>query len=261
MNYLEINKNTWNKKTEVHLNSEFYDVTGFLAGKSSLNDIELQLLGDIQGKKILHLQCHFGQDSISLERMGAQVTGVDLSDKAIEAARDLAKKCGVKTKFIQCDLYDLPNLLNEKFDIVFTSYGTIGWLPDLNRWAEVIAQFLKPDGKFVFVEFHPVVWMFDDDFQTVGYNYFNDGPIVETSDGTYADPNAPITNETVTWNHHLGEVLGALLQNKIQIEQFEEYDYSPYNCFRHTKEIEPGKYIIEHLGRRIPMVYGLVGKR
>ncbi len=261
MNYLEINKNTWNQKTAVHLETAFYDVPNFIAGKSSLNDIELQFLGDVKGKSILHLQCHFGQDSISLERLGAQVTGVDLSDKAIEAARDLAEKCEVKTRFINCDVCDLPNHLDEQFDIVFTSYGTIGWLPDLNRWAEVIAKFLKPGGKFVFVEFHPVVWMFDDDFQTVGYNYFNDGPIVETSDGTYADPNAPITNETVTWNHHMGEVLTALLQNKIHIEQFEEYDYSPYNCFRHTEEIEPGKFIIKHLGKRIPMVYGLVGRK
>ncbi len=111
------------------------------------------------------------------------------------------------------------------------------------------------------MEFHPVVWMFDDDFQTVAYNYFNDGPIVETSDGTYADLNAPITNETVTWNHHMGEVVSALLQNKIQIEKFEEYDYSPYNCFRHTEQIETGKFIIKHFGKRIPMVYGLVGRK
>jgi SAM-dependent methyltransferase len=259
MNYLEINKNTWNQKTAVHLETAFYDVPNFIAGKSSLNSIELDLLGEVKSKSILHLQCHFGQDSISLERMGAQVTGIDLSDKAIEAARNLAEKCEVKTCFINCDVYDLPNHLDEKFDIVFTSYGTIGWLPDLNRWADVIARFLKPGGKFVFAEFHPVIWMFDDDFQKIGYNYFNDGPIIETSSGTYADQNADLINETVNWNHSISEVLSALLQNGITLERFEEYDYSPYNCFRHTEEIEPSKFIIKHLGRRIPMVYGVVG--
>jgi len=260
MSYQEINRNTWNEKTAVHLKSEFYDVAGFLAGKSPLNSIELNLLGDVSGKRILHLQCHFGQDSIALERIGAQVTGVDLSDKAIEAARDLAQKCGVNTRFVNCDVYDLPNHLNEKFDIVFTSYGTIGWLPDMNRWADVISHFLKPQGKFVFVEFHPVVWMFDDDFTRVAYNYFNDGPITESSSGTYAEQNAPLVNETVNWNHSMSEVLGALIAKGLKITQFQEFDYSPYNCFRHTQEFEPGKFRIKHQGNQIPMVYGLVAE-
>src|SRR5688572_1276513 len=106
--YLAVNRNSWNKRTDFHFNSEFYDVEGFLKGKSSLNDIELQLLGDVKGKSILHLQCHFGQDSISLNRLGASVTGVDLSDKAIERAGELAKKAGSDARFICCDLYDLP---------------------------------------------------------------------------------------------------------------------------------------------------------
>jgi 2-polyprenyl-3-methyl-5-hydroxy-6-metoxy-1,4-benzoquinol methylase len=129
--YLELNKNTWNNKTEVHIASEFYDMKGFLDGKSTLNSIELELLGDVSNKKILHLQCHFGQDTITFSRMGAQATGVDFSDKAVEKAREFAAKLNLDTSFICCDIYDAPNHLDEKFDIVFTSYGTIGWFPDL----------------------------------------------------------------------------------------------------------------------------------
>jgi 2-polyprenyl-3-methyl-5-hydroxy-6-metoxy-1,4-benzoquinol methylase len=121
----------------------------FLEGKSTLNEIELQLLGDISGKKILHLQCHFGQDTMSLSRMGAKATGIDLSNKAIERAKEIALRLNLDTDFICCDLYDAPNHLNEKFDIVFTSYGTIGWLPDLDKWAKVVSHFLKPNGKFI----------------------------------------------------------------------------------------------------------------
>ena len=157
-NYLEINRKSWNAKVEPHLKSDFYFVDEFLNGKTSLNSIELEILGDVSGKEILHLQCHFGQDSISLSRMGAKVTGIDLSDKAIEAAQDLAQKCGTDTSFLVSDVYELPKILDKKFDIVYTSYGTIGWLPDLEKWAEVISHFLKPGGKFVFVEFHPFVW-------------------------------------------------------------------------------------------------------
>ena len=192
-NYIEINRQSWNNKVDIHLNSEFYDQQGFLAGNSSLNEIELSLLGDLNGKSALHLQCHFGQDTISLTRLGAKATGVDLSDKAIDTARKIAIETHSNASFICCDIYDLPDHLNEQFDLVFTSYGTIGWLPDLNKWATVIAQFLKPQGKFVFVEFHPVVWMFDDDFQQIINNYSNTGPIVETIEGTYAEKNANIS--------------------------------------------------------------------
>ncbi|MFK7786603.1 MAG: class I SAM-dependent methyltransferase, partial [Crocinitomicaceae bacterium] len=162
--YLEKNKLSWNRRTEVHVDSEFYDNESFINGRSSLNSIELELLGDLAGKKILHLQCHFGQDTISLSRMGAEVVGIDLSDEAIRTAQKLATKTGQSTKFVCCDVYDLPNHLTEKFDIVFTSYGTIGWLPDLDKWANVVQHFLRPGGEFIFAEFHPVVWMFDDDF-------------------------------------------------------------------------------------------------
>ena len=261
MNYKEINKTLWNNKTDVHINSEFYDNKTFIEGRNSLNSIELELLGDIKGKSILHLQCHFGQDTISLNRLGANVTGLDLSDKAIERAKELATKTKSEATFICCDIYDLPQHLDEKFDLVFTSYGTIGWLPDLDKWAKIVSGFLKPNGKFVFAEFHPVVWMFDDNFTKVEYNYFKDEPIVETEVGTYADQNAPLKNKSVSWNHSISEVLNSLLQNGLEINSMKEFDYSPYNCFNETIEYEPQRFRIKHLDNKIPMVYSIVAKK
>jgi len=260
-NYIEINRQSWNNRTDSHLKSEFYDLDGFLKGKSSLNEIELNLFADIKGKTILHLQCHFGQDTISLSRLGATVTGIDLSDKAIESAKQIAKDTNSNAKFICCDIYDLPNHLDEKFDFVFTSYGTIGWLPDLDKWAKIISKFLKPNGQFIFVEFHPVVWMFDDNFDKIGYRYFNSGAIIETENGTYADKDAEITQSSVNWNHGLSEVVNSLIKNGLEIKSFDEFDYSPYNCFNNTIEFEPNKYRIEHLENRIPMVYSITATR
>ena len=259
--YISINKKSWNKKTEIHVDSDFYDNKNFIKGKSSLHQIELDLLGDIKGKSILHLQCHFGQDTISLSKLGAKATGVDLADKAIAIAKDLAIQTNSDAQFICCNIYDLPEFLNQEFDIVYTSYGTIGWLPDMNEWASIVSQFLKPNGKFVFVEFHPVVWMFDDNFEKIGYNYFNSRPIIETIDGTYADKTAPITDEYITWNHPISEVVNSLINNGITINSLDEFDYSPYNCFNKTIEIAPNKFRIKHLTDKIPMVYSIVGTK
>lgn len=260
-NYIAINKHSWNNRTDTHLKSDFYNLAGFLKGETSLNPIELELLGDLKGKSILHLQCHFGQDSISLSRLGAEVTGVDLSDKAIENARKIAADLQVSAEFICCDIYDLEKHLDKQFDIVFTSYGTITWLPDLDKWGKLISKFLKPGGKFVFVEFHPVVWMFDDNFNKIGYNYFNVEPIVETESGTYADKEAEISQSYVTWNHSMSEVLTGLLNNALTLEHISEYDYSPYNCFNETEEFEPKKFRIKHLDNKIPMVYAIVATK
>jgi len=257
-NYIEKNKAAWNSRTDHHVGSAFYDVDSFLKGKSSLNDIELALLGNMEGKSVLHLQCHFGQDSISMARMGARVTGVDLSDHAIEKARELTEELNADAKFTCCDIYDLPNHLDETFDIVFSSYGTIGWLPDLKPWASIISRYLKPGGRFVFAEFHPIIWMYDNDFDKVAYTYSKGDAIVEVENGTYADKDAPIVTEMITWNHGLAEVIGSLLDAGLEIRSFNEYNYSPYNCFSHTIEFEPGKFRIEKFGDKIPMVYSLL---
>lgn len=257
-NYIEINRKLWDERTKHHVKSEFYDMAGFMQGKSSLNDIELNLLGDIKGKTILHLQCHFGQDSLSLSRMGAKVTGIDLSGAAIDKAKELNNELGLDAEFVVSDLYELPKNLSGQFDMVFTTYGTIGWLPDLKKWAGVVAHFLKPGGKLVFVEFHPAVWMFDNDFIYVQYPYFNKETIVENEEGTYADSGAPMQLESVGWNHDLGEVLQNLLDAGLQLRHFGEYDYSPYPFVKKAVTIGERKYHIEGMEGKLPLVYSVV---
>ncbi len=255
--YLVINRKLWNDRTKLHWESKFYDVKSFIEGNDSLNSIEVELLGNIKGKKVLHLQCHFGMDSISMARRGAMVTGIDLSDESIKQARILNERSGTKVGFILSDVYGLPQNLNKQFDIVFTSYGTVGWLPDMNKWAEVIQHFLKPGGKFIMVEFHPVVWMFDDNFKKIIYKYSDVDPIIEELEGTYANREADIRNRSVSWNHGLATVIDALLEKGLVLEGFQEYDHSPYDCFKNTIEIEKGKFQIKGLEGKIPMLYSV----
>lgn len=259
--YKTINKASWNKRTDIHFNSEFYDNKSFIAGKTSLNEIELQLIGDVNDKSLLHLQCHFGQDTISFDRMGARTVGVDISDRAIMRAEELAKTTNAESRFICCDIYDLSAHLNEKFDFVFTSYGTIGWLPDLNKWAEIISQYLKPGGIFIMADFHPVVWMLDDEFTHIKYNYMNVEAIIENESQTYTDSSEDLNMESVCWNHGISEIINPLIKNNLNILEFNEYDYSPYNCFDKTIEFEKGKFRIEHLSNKIPIVYAIKAQR
>lgn len=178
--FTEINKEYWDGLTEIHEKSKFYDVEGFIKGKSSLNFIELEALGDVKEKSLLHLQCHFGMDTLSWARLGAKVTGIDISDKAVKLARSLNERLKLDAEFISSNIYDLKEKTDKKFDIVFTSYGVTGWLPDLDKWGGIISHFLKPGGIFFIAEFHPVVWMFDDDFKYLKYSYFHNAePIID----------------------------------------------------------------------------------
>lgn len=253
--YLDANRDLWNNKTQYHLQSEFYGVQDFKQGKTSLTPIELAQLGDVRGKSLLHLQCHFGLDTLSWARLGAQVTGIDFSEAAIATAQQLAQEVNLEARFIQSNVYDVQ--LNEQYDIVFTSYGVIGWLPDLEKWAQVVENHLKPGGEFHFLEFHPVVWMFDNDFQYIQYSYFNREDIIEEVHGSYADRSAPIVGKSISWNHSLEEVLGALLRQGLRIEHFAEYDYSPHDSFPNTTKIAEGKWQLKGLEGKIPMVYAL----
>ncbi len=262
--YFEANKSLWNKRTDVHKNSSFYDIEGFKAGRNVLTPIELNELGDVKGKRMLHLQCHFGMDSLNWVRLGAEVTGVDLSDEAIKEARRLSDELGLPAKFVCCNVYDLhPSNVSQNskkdwegaFDIVFTSYGTIGWLPDMDKWAATIAYCLRPGGIFYIAEFHPVVWMFDDEFTRVKYYYDNRELIVTENLATYTDHETVIEGKEYSWNHSLSEVMNSLMAQGLRIERFNEYTYSPYACFRNTVQGEDGNWRVRGMEGKLPMVY------
>ncbi len=257
----DANKALWNGRVPYHLTSRMYDLDAFMAGRNSLNAIELELLGDVHGKRILHLQCHFGQDTLSLARRGAKVTGLDISDAALAEARALAERCSLQADWVLSNVVDHRPELDGLFDIVYTSYGTIGWLPDVQPWAANIARYLKPGGRFVFVEFHPALWMFDNAFTHVQYSYFNRETIVEEQQGTYADRGAAIKLTSYGWNHDLGEVLSALLSAGLCIDRFTELDASPHDCFANTVRGEDGMFRIKGMEGKLPMVYALSATR
>ncbi len=258
MNYLEANRTLWNQRVDAHVSSEFYDNESFIAGRNTLNDIELALLGDINNQHIAHVQCHFGQDSLSMARMGAKVTGIDLSDAAIDKARELNQQLDLDAEFVVSDILTADTVVEKKFDTVFASYGVIGWHPDINRWAQVVSHLLKPGGRLVLAEFHPVIWMFSHDFAKVEYSYFNRSPIVETVNDSYTDGSQlaqPLTE--YGWNHSLGELFGALKNTGMAVQDFQEYDYSPYDCFQRSVKIDNG-FQIAGMEGLLPLVYSLV---
>lgn len=257
----DLNRKLWNERVQHHIGSKMYDMEGFLNGKNSLSNGELELLGDVRGKRILHLQCHFGQDTLSLARMGAEVTGLDLSDTAIAEARSLAARMSLKTEFIMANVLDFQPALEGQFDIVFTSYGVLGWLPDLGGWAGNIARYLKPGGKLVLVEFHPVLWMFDNELQRVTYSYFNSQVIEETEPGTYADREAAINLTSHTWNHSIAETVTALLNAGLRIAHLGEGDGSPHNCFPNTVQGADGLYRIRRMEGLLPITFAVVALR
>ncbi len=250
--YFDKNRESWNRKTAEHFKSDFYDVEKFRESRSSLNSIELEELGDVRGKSLLHLQCHFGLDTLSWAARGAKVTGVDFSEESIKKARQLNSEMGLNAEFICSNIYDLKEHSTDKFDIVFTSYGVIGWLPDLGEWARLINEFLKPGGIFYMVEFHPFIWIYDSEFKKIEYSYFNSSPIEETYTGSYADNKSGNEYTDYGWNHSISEILNALLNQKFKILHLNEFPYSAYNCFREMEEVEANKWVIKNLSNKVP---------
>ena len=263
--YFDANKDSWNKRTAVHKESAFYDIASFKKGKTSLHKIELDEVGDVKGKSLLHLQCHFGMDTMSWARAGATCVGVDFSDEAINLAKEINEELGLQAQFICANIYDLTGSFKtpllegfrEAFDIVFTSYGTIGWLPDLDKWGEAIAYFLKPGGVFYIADFHPTLWMMDENFEKIKYNYFNTEVITEEISGTYADRDAPIKSIEHGWNHPFSEIINTLIKHNLQIEQFNEYPFSPCNCFNNIEKGPDNMWRIEGMDEKMPMMYSI----
>jgi SAM-dependent methyltransferase len=262
-NYLEANRRHWDEVVPIHMRSGLYDVDSFRAGRSKLKPVERDELREVRGKTLLHLQCHFGLDTLSWAREGAIVTGVDFSEQAIEAARALAAEIGIDARFILSEVYSLPGKLNEKFDIVFTSYGAICWLPDIRRWSEVVARFLKPGGTFYMVEFHPVCGIFDNDPAVtdlyIAYPYFNSGePIRTEEDGTYADRSAEVMNRlNYSWPHPTSVVVTSLIEAGLRIEFFHEFPFTTEHWFPFMEELgERGWRLAKHDGS-VPLMYSV----
>ena len=253
--YFEMNRVGWDRRAKAHFESKFYDVDGFLAGKTSLREIELAELGSVSGKSLLHLQCHFGLDTLSWAREGAVCTGVDISPVAIEKARQLAQQLRLSAEFVCSDVYAFKRTSPAPYDIVFTSYGAVCWLPDLRPWAEVVAANLVLGGRFYMAEFHPIYDLL------AGYAYFTQvAPDVE-EEGTYTENGADATARLATWAHPMSSVINALIGVGIQIERVSEFPFSPYNCFEGMVEREPGRFYLSHKGNDVPIVYSITGRK
>jgi SAM-dependent methyltransferase len=230
--YIAANRDLWNVWTGVHERSDFYDLEGFRRGGVRLRDYEMDEIGPVEGLSLLHLQCHFGLDSLSWARLGAQVTGADFSSEAVALARALAAELGIQARFVESDIYDLPNGLEGEFDIVYTSRGVLGWLPDIRGWAEVAAHFVRPGGVFYVTEVHPVWQAFEYDGVEPGKMWLR-FPYWEHSEplslkvvGSYADRSADVGDLTeYGWNHSLGEIVTSLIGAGLRIEFLHEFPF------------------------------------
>lgn len=242
--YFEVNKTTWNEKVRIHANSNMYDLEAFKKGKSSLMSYEQKALGNVKEKSLLHLQCHFGQDTLSWSRLGAKCVGVDLSDTGINLAKELCEELKLDANFFCCNVLDTSELVKDEFDIVYTSYGVIGWLPELKPWGKMIAEKLKPGGVFYMVEFHPIVWMFDylEQKPIMKYGYMQDEVIYEEYDGTYANQDSKMISKEYGWNHGLSEVVNALTEAGLHIDYLNEHNESPYDVLPDLIKTDSGMY-------------------
>lgn len=263
---MDVNRARWNELVPLHRDSSFYDLDGFRAGRNTIDDVAIGLLGDVSGKRLLHLQCHFGMDTLSLARLGARVTGVDFSTPAVELARSLADELGLEARFIEANLYDVPDILAEKFDIVFTSHGTITWLPDIEGWARVVAGALEPGGKFVFLDSHPLAWVFNQahpegiEFE---FSYFSAGKTYEfDEDGSYADASARLENrKTNEWHHQLDSIINALIGAGLQIEHLGEHPYIAWRLLPFMVRGDDGWWHIPESHPQLPLMLSIVARR
>ncbi len=259
--YFQANREDWDQKTDYHKDAPFYDLAGFKKGKDRLRSIELEELGDVSGKSMLHMQCHFGLDTLAWARRGAIVTGVDFSDKAIALAQSLSTELDIPASFICSNIYDLRELLTGSFDIVFTSYGVLHWLPDLAAWAKIIAHFLKPGGIFYIVEDHPAFRIFryktEGEFRAERPYFFSPEPEKYEGKVSYAIDIEGKTSTQYIWNHHLGEILNSLIQAGLQIEFLHEFPFAARAKFPHMVQREDGWWQLPQRHGTLPFLFSL----
>jgi SAM-dependent methyltransferase len=263
------NEALWNAWTAVNAPSDFYDLEGFKAGGVRIRPYELELIGDVSGKSLLHLQCHFGIDTLSFARLGARVTGADLAADAIDRARSLADELGFPdARFVRSNLYDLPNALDGEFDLVYTSRGVLGWLPDIAAWARVVAHFLAPGGTFFITEIHPIVQAFEDEGVSPGelrlrYPYWeHPEPLTFAVKGSYADPDANVGNQTEhVWDHGLGEIVTALIDAGLRVERLVEHPFLAWKVDFLVEDADGTWRLPPDTPGELPLMFSLVATK
>ena len=248
-----VNRANWDERLAIHLASPSYDLSALRAGRGQLHPVEEAELGPVDGLRVLHLQCHFGRDTLTLAQRGAEVVGLDFSTPAVEAARGLADELGLaaRARFVEADLYNATTAIPEPaaFDRVFVTWGAICWLPDIRRWAEIVAHFLKPGGAFYLAESHPSAVVFDDGGEDAGNKpgwfapYFLSEPLVIEDTKDYADETAELkSTTTVEWMHPLGDIVTALIDAGLTLHSLHEHDSVPWRMFGCLNEGEDGLY-------------------
>lgn len=272
--YFDRNRANWDERVPIHAASDSYDVPGFLRGEKQLTRIEREEVGDVRGKRLLHLQCHFGMDTLSWARLGASVTGLDLSPAAIEAARDLAVRARVEdARFVEANVYDAPEALgHDTFDIVYTGIGALNWLPDVKTWARAAAACVAPGGFLYILECHPVLWSLDNAPQEQpeagpGPEYRLRYPYFETAEPGYVAEDArtytdgpPLTRSPVSyeWNHGLGETIDALLQAGLRLDFVHEHREVPWQALPWmVPGPDPRTWVLPGHNERVPLAYSL----
>lgn len=264
--YLQANQRRWNQLTIEHEASAFYDLAGFKAGKDRLRSIELSELGTVAGKSLLHLQCHFGMDTLAWARRGAVVTGVDFSQNAIALAQSLSEELNIPARFYCTDIYELPGVLSGEFDIVFTSYGVLHGLPDLRRWGIIIAHYLKPGGIFYIVEDHPFFRVFrakpEGESRAERSYFFSEEPQRIEATGSYATDDQGATGVSYVWDHSLGEVINSLIDAGLRIEFLHEFPYAARAKFPFMEQGEDGWWRLPpHQHGTIPFLFSLQARK
>ncbi|MEO3787937.1 class I SAM-dependent methyltransferase [Actinocorallia sp. B10E7] len=256
----EVNQANWDERVPIHLAGSFYDLPGFREKRDVLRDFEIAEVGDVTGRSLVHLQCHFGQDTLSWAARGARVSGLDFSGPAVEAARELAAELEIEARFVQADVYDAVTAFEgETFDLVYTGFGALLWLPDLTRWARVVSDLLKPGGFLYLSEFHPITNVLDDETGTVvTHDYFDEGAKVWDESGTYADQKAETKNNvSVSWDHTLGSVVSAIAGAGLRIEFLHEHENTLFPRYHDLEAGPDGVYRRPEGAPGIPMMYSI----
>ncbi|WP_194823468.1 bifunctional 2-polyprenyl-6-hydroxyphenol methylase/3-demethylubiquinol 3-O-methyltransferase UbiG [Micromonospora sp. S-DT3-3-22] len=270
--YRTLNRASWDDRAAAHAASPDYAVDRFAADPAYLSEVvrfDLPRLGDVAGLRGVHLQCHIGTDTVSLHRLGARMTGLDFSGASLAQARALAGRTGAAVDFVQADVYDAPDVLGVgNFDLVYTGVGALCWLPDIRRWAGVVAALLRPGGRLFLREGHPMLWALDetrpDGLLAVEHPYFERAePLVWDEGGTYVSTEATFThNTTHEWSHGLGEVVTALLDAGFELTMLHEHDSAPWDALpgRQTRDAY-GEWRLTERPWRLPQTYTLQARR